>query len=178
MFSKIKKLMIKRILTISSPKKRAVLVRKYLKVDIGEGCHIYPGVDFGSEPYLIKLGNNVRITNGVRFITHDGGLWVLRNNGMLEDADLFGRIIIGNNVHIGLNAVIMPGVSIGDNVIIGVGSIVTKDVPSNVVVAGVPARVIKSIDDYYHKNKEYVVFTKHMPMKEKRQFLINKYISK
>ena len=50
-----------------------------LGASIGEGCEIYGGVSFGSEPYLIRIGDNVRITSGVKLITHDGGMWVIRN---------------------------------------------------------------------------------------------------
>lgn len=58
---------------------------------LGVDCEIYPDVEFGSEPYMITIGNHVRITNGVRFVTHDGGVWVLRNLG-LENADIFGKL--------------------------------------------------------------------------------------
>lgn len=161
--------------TFGNPSERAQVVKERNEVVIGDGCEIYKNVGFGSEPYLIKIGNKVRITEGVRFITHDGGMWVLRNNGTLKDADKFGRIVIGNNVHVGLNAVIMPGVTIGDNVIIGVGSIVTKDIPSNSVAVGVPAKVIRTIDGYYEKHKNDVDFTKEMSTVEKRAYLYKKY---
>ena len=137
----------------SSPSKRANLIKKYLNLSMGTGCEVYDKVTFGSEPYLIDIGDNVRITNGVSFITHDGGTWVLRNTGTAKDADLFGKIKVGNNVHIGINSVIMPGVSIGDNVIVGVGAVVTKDVASNTIVGGVPARLIRTMDEYFEKIK-------------------------
>jgi acetyltransferase-like isoleucine patch superfamily enzyme len=159
----------------SSPTQRAKILSERSEINIGTGCAIYRGVSFGSEPYLIDIGNNVRITKGVNFITHDGGMWVLRNNGMLKDADAFGRIKVGNNVHIGLNSTIMPGVTIGDNVVIGVGALVTKNIPSNSIAAGVPAKVIKSIDEYYEKHKDTVDYTKHMTTKEKAEYLLNKY---
>ena len=142
-------------------------------VHIGSNCEIYRTVQFGSEPYLITIGNNVRITSGVRLITHDGGLWVLRNMGLLPNADKFGRIKIGNNVHIGINTIIMPGVSIGNDVVIGCGAIVTKDIPNNCVVAGVPARVIETIDEYYEKVKDKCDFTKSYSAEEKKEYLIN-----
>ena len=78
-------------------------------------------------------------------------MWVLRNMKKLENADYFGKIKIGNNVHIGMNVIVMPGVTIGDNVVIGCGAIVTKNIPSNSVAVGVPAKVIESIDEYYEK---------------------------
>ncbi|WP_187149389.1 hypothetical protein [Treponema endosymbiont of Eucomonympha sp.] len=56
---------------------------------IGSGCWLCRDIFFGSEPYLIAIGNNVRITDGVCFITHDGGLWTLRKMDLLENADYF-----------------------------------------------------------------------------------------
>ena len=144
---------------------------------IGEGCEIYPTADFGSEPYLISIGNHVRINAGVLLITHDGGVWVLRRRLQISDAsklDLFGRITIGNNVHIGTNAIIMPGVHIGDNCIIGCGAIVTKDVPDDSISAGVPARVIESVNDYYEKHKDEFDFTKELSYAQKKKYLIDK----
>lgn len=141
-------------------------------VTIGDDCVVEKTADFGTEPYLIKIGNKVRITKGVRFITHDGGLWVLRNMGLIDSrADKIGVIIIGNNVNIGWNAMIMPGVSIGNNVVIGCGAIVTKDVPNNSVVAGVPAKVIESIEEYCEKNIENILLTKGMSYIEKKEYL-------
>lgn len=68
-------------------------------------------------------------------------------------------VSIGNNVWIGGNVVITPGVTIGDNVVIGAGSVVTKDIPANVVAAGNPCRVIREITDadkkYYYKDREF-----------------------
>jgi len=153
---------------------RVKILRKQ-GINIGENCEIYSNVSFGSEPYLISIGDNVRITSGCKFITHDGGVWVLRNLKLLDNADLFGKITIGNNVHIGLNTIIMPNVTIGNNCIIGCGAIVTKDIPDNSIAVGVPARVIETIDEYYKKNKERCDFTKNMNQKEKKEYIINKY---
>ncbi|MFR1295915.1 MAG: hypothetical protein ACLSBH_11080 [Coprobacillus cateniformis] len=79
---------------------------------IGEECEIYKDVVFGSEPYLIEIGDHVRITNGCKFITHDGGVWVIRQLMDDNEIDLFGKIIVGNNVHIGMNCIIMPNVKL------------------------------------------------------------------
>ena len=147
-------------------------------VVIGENCVVMSRVNFGSEPYLVRIGNNVRIAEEVSFFTHDGGAWVLRNLHILDDADFFGPIRVGNNVHIGMGAIIMPNVTIGDNCIIGVRAVVTKDVPSNSVVAGMPARVIETIGEYYEKHKDSCDFTKHMPPKEKKEYLKRKYHDK
>lgn len=160
----------------AGPHRRADMAAKLFNgLRIGKGCELYGGVSFGSEPYLIEVGNQVRITSGVKFVTHDGGMWVLRNNGLLENADLFGRIKIGNNVHIGINAIIMPGVTIGDNCVIGCGAVVTKSIPSNSIAAGIPAKVIKSLDSYYEDKKDLVDYTKSMTPEEKKTFLLKKY---
>lgn len=70
-------------------------------------------------------------------------------------------VTIGNNVWIGGNSVILPGVTIGDNVVIGAGSVVTKDIPDNMIAAGNPCKVIRKITeadrDYYYKNKKFDV---------------------
>lgn len=139
---------------------------------IGEECLVAGNVSFGSEPYLIKLGNKVKVTNGVSFVTHDGGMYVLRNMNLIPDGDLFGRISIGNNVFIGNKATIMPGVIIGDNVIIGYGAIVTKDIPDNSVAVGVPARVVRNIQDYYERTKDRALRTKHLAPEEKRKAIL------
>jgi len=141
---------------------------------LGSGCEIYPEVEFGSEPYLIEIGDHVRITNGVKFVTHDGGLWILRNLGA-GPIDRFGRIKIGNNVHIGWNTVVMPNVTIGDNVVIGCGSVVTKDIPPNSVAAGVPARVIETLQEYRMKIEPGgggVFATKGMLPDEKKAYIL------
>ena len=117
----------------------------------------------------------MRITSGCKFVTHDGGVWVLRNTKQLENADIFGRIIIKDNVHIGMNSIIMPNVTIGNNCIIGCGAVVTKDVPDNSIIGGVPAKYIKSIEEYYEKHKEDCDYTKRLSRKEKRKYLEEKY---
>ncbi|WP_199584884.1 DapH/DapD/GlmU-related protein [Collinsella sp. AM24-1] len=138
---------------------------------IGEGCEILNGFDFGSEPYLVTIGDNVRITSGVKITTHDGGAWTLRHMyPELVDIDRFGRVSIGDNSHIGMDAMIMPGVAIGRNCIVGARAVVTHDVPDNTVVAGVPARPIGTIEQYREKHSSEFVNTKHMGWQEKRDF--------
>lgn len=157
--------------SIASRKNRANLLRKD-GLKIGMNCEIYRDVNFGSEPYLIEIGDNVRITSGVKFCTHDGGVWTLRNMKDLKQIDLFGKIIVGNNVHIGWNTIIMPGVRVGNNCIIGCGSIVTKDIPDNSIAVGIPARVIETVDEYYQKNKNKFLNTADMEYEEKKVFVL------
>jgi len=158
----------------SDPKEMA----KYLKrkgLNIGSDCEVFPDVSFGSEPYLIKLGDKVKITSGVRFITHDGGIYVLRNINHAPNLDLIGRIIVGNNVFIGINSIILPNVTIGDNCIIGAGSVVSKSIPRDSFAVGVPARVIKSLDKYYADKENSIDYTKNMSPVEKRRYLLKKH---
>lgn len=145
---------------------------KRMGLSIGRGCEILNGYDFGSEPYLVSLGNNVRLAPGVRITTHDGGVWVLRNMiPQLKDIDRFGRVTIGDNCHIGMEAMIMPGVTIGSNCIVGARAVVTHDVPSGSVVVGVPARVICTVDEYLEKHSEEFVHTKFLNWLEKCSFI-------
>ncbi len=145
-------------------------------VTIGDNCEIYKDARFGSERFLIVIGNHVRINSGVSLITHDGGVWVLRDKcagygNEFMDADCFGMIRIGNNVHIGTNATIMPGVTIGENCIVACNAVVTHDIPSNTIVGGVPARVIEDIDEYAKKMRKKYIPTKHLNWDEKAKVI-------
>ena len=127
---------------------------------------------FGSEPYLITIGKHVEITTGVRLITHDGGVWVLRDDPAYSDYDFFGPIKIGNNVFLGNNVIVLPGVTIGDNCIIGAGAIVTRDIPPDSVAVGIPAKVLENIDDYKRKaDKPGALKTRKQNLKEKEKHI-------
>ena len=128
---------------------------------------------FGSEPYLVTLGNHVTVAANVQFITHDGGVWVFREQH--PDIDVFGEIVIGNNVFIGYGAIIMPRVHVGDDVVIAAASVVTKDVPDKVVVAGVPAKIICSLDEYYESVMKKCLRIKCISDAEKKKILLDKH---
>lgn len=152
-----------------------------LGAKIGDNCEIYKTVSFGSEPYLIEIGNHVRINANVVLSTHDGGCWVLRGlsnryGKEFAEVDCFGKIIIEDNVHIAHGVIVLPGVRIGKNSIVGCGAVVTHDIPPDSVAAGVPARVIETIDEYANKMKTKCVFTKNLTPSEKKQYLIDKYL--
>jgi acetyltransferase-like isoleucine patch superfamily enzyme len=147
------------------------IYRKYYGMTIGEKC-VFTGkkISFGSEPYLIEIGNRVRITADVKFETHDGGVGIFRDE--YPGINIFGRIKVSDNVFIGHNSIIMPGITIGENVVIGAGSIVTKDIPANSLAVGVPARVIKSIDEYKIKVLKKAVYIHSTdPEKRKKEIL-------
>lgn len=160
-------------LKLANEKKRPELLRKQ-GLNIGTGCSVANAVGFGSEPYLITIGDNVRITKNVQFITHDGGLWVVRNiYPKYSGADLIKPITVGNNVHIGIGATIMPGVHIGNNCVIGCGAIVTRDIPDNSIAVGIPAKVIESIEEYVAKNEKDFINTKGLSVEMKKKQLLN-----
>lgn len=121
---------------------------------VGKGVSIMGGVNFGSEPYLITLGDFVRLSFDVVLITHDGGTWAFRDNSDFSKVIKYGRINIGSYTFIGARSIIMPGVTIGERCVIGAGSIVTKDIPDGSVACGSPAKVITTTDDYAKKCKE------------------------
>lgn len=120
----------------------------------------------GSEPWLVQLGDHVTVAAGVRFITHDGGVWVFRHE--FPDLDVFGAITVGDNVFIGINAILLPGTVVGSNVVIGAGSVVRGRIPDNSVVAGVPARVVRSLDQYRANCLGKGVHVRHMSGDAKR----------
>lgn len=143
---------------------------RQLGMKIGYGTSFYEDFYKHSEPYLIEVGNNCQITEGVKAFTH-GGAHVIRN--INSNFDTFGKVRIGNWCYIGNNALIMPGVTIGDNVLVAAGSVVTKSIPANVVVAGNPARIICSVADYLKKNLQYNTKTKGMSSMKKKEVLLS-----
>lgn len=128
-------------------------------IRIGEGCYFldpkHVTIDT-TRPELVEIGDHVFIHRGTIILTHDWASWcfVYSHNEFLPS---HGHVKIGNNVWMGENVTILKGVTIGDNVIIGLGSVVTKDIPSNSIAVGVPARVIGSYEDYYEKRKKVYV---------------------
>lgn len=118
---------------------------------IGTGTRIQIR-SLGAEPYLISIGNHCMITEGVRFLTHDGAVWPFTD--AFPDLQSFGTIDIRDNCFIGINSIIKGKVTIGPNSIVGAGAIVTKDVPPGTVVAGNPAKIISSVEEYRQKTME------------------------
>ena len=115
-------------------------------VTVGEGCRIYIR-HFGSEPFLIKIGDGVTVTSGVRIITHDGSTGLVRDQSGRRYQS-YGPVNIGDNVFIGVNSIILPGVTIGSNVVIGAGSVVTRDIEDGMVAVGNPAKVVGSFNTF------------------------------
>ena len=133
---------------------------------MGQDCYIQTDVYIG-DPALIRLGDNVRLT-GCALFGHDGSVNMVNRAYGLR-LDRVGKIDIGSNVFVGYRAVVLPGVTIGDNVIVGAGAVVTRDLPSNSVAVGVPARRICSLDDHVERLKSANETFPWRPIIEKRK---------
>ena len=120
-------------------------------VSIGEDCHLVSMPKWGSEPWLITLGNHIEVSSDVHFITHDGSTWVFRNQDRYKDVIRYGKIEIKDNCFIGARTTILQGVTIGPNSVVGACSLVNKDVEPNSVYACIPAKRICSIEEYAEK---------------------------
>jgi len=146
---------------------------KYLRrkgMKIGENCLIGT-MNFSTEPYLIEIGNHVAIADDTEIVTHDGGVWCFRDE--IENADLFGRVKIGNNVFIGNNCTILPNTTIGDNCIIGSGSVLRGKFPENSVIVGNPAKVIMNIkvQRFLYLQNPDLLKTKNLARSQKTKFI-------
>lgn len=101
-----------------------------------------------SHPWLISFGDNVELAPRVHILAHD------TSTNLVTGYTRLGLVNIGDNVFIGADSIVLPNVTIGDNVIIGAGSVVTRDIPSNSIAAGNPAKVICKYDDYVKRKIE------------------------
>ena len=167
--SKLNRFFYKNIVRKTNPLKYA----KKIGVNFKGKAFLYGKVNWCTEPWLIEIGDNVHITDGVKFITHDGGTLIFRKE--IPDLEITKPIVIGDNVYLGNDVVILPGVRIGDNVVVGAGAVVSKDIPNNSVAVGVPARVVKSTDEYLKKIKRESLRLGHLRGREKDQALMKFY---
>lgn len=137
---------------------------------LGEHVHWQPR-KYPADAQFLKIHNNVAIAAGVEFTMHDIIHWVF--DGMAGDRDFAvykGCIEVYDNVFIGADARILPNVKIGPNAIIAAGSVINRDVPEGTVVAGVPARVIGSFEDFRQSRIEYTKRIRSMPESELPDF--------
>ena len=144
--------LIKRLYNIFQLKTNPAKWARKNGVKIGSNCSFTGSMDFGTEPYLIEIGNRVCIA-GAEFITHDGAVWVLKGkySDLPKDLVGYGRIKICDNVFIGRGCTFLRGVTVGENTIVGARSLVNKSLEPNSVYAGVPAKKICSLDEFKDK---------------------------
>src|SRR6266487_6216014 len=122
-----------------------------IQPDLFRDLNVGPGTSYSLSnldlvaPQLITIGRNCIIAPTAMILTHDASFLI--HTGKYRAR----RVTIGDEVFIGYGAVVMPGVTIGDRAIVGVRSVVTRDVPAEAVVAGVPARVMSTVDELMAK---------------------------
>lgn len=118
-------------------------------VKIGKGSKIGATVDIDhSAPELITIGKNVWVTRGVMLLCHQRDLSQYEVGKPVMDCELvYKPIVIKDGAHIGIGAIIMPGVTIGEGAVIGAGAVVTKDIPPYSVAVGAPAKVIRTFGE-------------------------------
>ncbi|HEV3312058.1 MAG TPA: acyltransferase [Chloroflexota bacterium] len=158
-----------------------VAMLRAMGVQIGQGTAIINGVrDFPSEPWLVEIGSRVTITRGVVLITHDGSSRVFRH--LVPEGSRYGNqfapVRVLDNSFVGENSILLPGVTIGPNSIVGAGSIVTKDVPPATVAAGVPARVICTLDEYVERYRSKMVPIESTDREALRRELTTRFFGK
>ena len=126
------------------------LIKMGMKV--GKNFHRMNGVILDpSHCWLIDIGDNVTMAPRVHILCHDA------STKQFLGYTKIGCVNIGNNVFIGADSVVLPGINIGNNVIIGANSTVTHDIPDNTVVAGSPAHRLSSLEEYIEKEKENMI---------------------
>ena len=121
--------------------------KRLLAAGVKMGENVYIGtrkIDL-AHGFLLEIGNNVTLSD-CRILLHDA------STKMFLGYSKVGKVVIGNNVFIGADAIILPNTKIGNNVIVGAGTVVTKDIPDNSVVVGNPGRVINNCDAYIERN--------------------------
>lgn len=122
------------------------LLKEEVSVRYKHGVRFYSNTHIDSLiPQFVEIGENFISAPGSLITAHDASTFLFSKKYRIE------KVIIGNNVFLGANSIVLPGVTIGNNVIIGAGAIITKDIPSNSVYAGNPAKFICTIDEYINK---------------------------
>lgn len=143
---------------IRGNKATSITYERYLRkigVKIGDGCVFHdPATTFidNDKPYMIEIGNNVHITRNCTIVAH-GYDWIVLKNYYNENYGSAGKIVIGNNVFLGMGTTVLKDVTIGNNVIIGAGSLVTEDIESECVAVGRPARKVMTLEEYREKRR-------------------------
>lgn len=128
----------------------AYLKRRNVLHAMGDDCSVQTNVLI-TDPQYVRMGNNVRLSGCVLF-GHDGSVNML-NRAYGCRIDRVGKIDLRDNVFVGHGAIVLPGVTVGPNAIVAAGAVVSRDVPPNSIVAGIPARRVGDLDAYVEKMK-------------------------
>jgi acetyltransferase-like isoleucine patch superfamily enzyme len=120
-------------------------------VRIGEGTYCTPANIDSIAPELIEIGRNCVIGPGSVIATHDASLFPTHGGHVVRPT------VIGDQVFIGYGAIVLAGVTIGSGAIIGAGAVVTKSVPPGVIVAGVPARPIGTVEERFRRLSDELI---------------------
>ena len=144
---------------------------KYVGVNVGEDCYISTK-NWSSEPFLIEIGNHVRIAGRTSFFTH-GGIWAIRKYYKDPGLERYGKIKVGDYTSIGEGCIINPGVTIGKCCVVGGGSVVTKSIPDGCMVGGNPAKFLGYTEDFYHRIKGVSLNCHGMSPEEKKDYLLS-----
>jgi acetyltransferase-like isoleucine patch superfamily enzyme len=136
------------IIPFTFPAQITVFLHRLRGVKVGKGSKISRTVQIDdSNPNLVEIGNRVWVTAGVMILCHQRNLDYYEVGKAVMDCPLkTAKVIIKDGAHIGIGAIIMPGVTIGEGAVIGAGSLVTKNIPPNSIAVGIPAKVIKSLN--------------------------------
>ena len=132
---------------------------------IGEDCKIYTFIS-AVEASLISIGDRTTVSSNVQFCTHDNAIC----KAIPGTTDLMGRITIGNDCFLGMNSILLCGVTLGDRCIVGAGAVVTKSYPAGSVIAGNPAKRICGIEEYAEKNAAQAYNYDPIPLREQPAF--------
>lgn len=143
--------MLKRLYSFYLKKRKPLVYARKIGVEIGDNLRLVGSPNWGSEPWLIRIGEHTLVSFDVSFVTHDAGTWCFRNQESYKHTVKFGRIKVGDNCFIGAKSTILPGVTIGNNCIVAAGAVVSKDIPSGEVWGGVPAKFIMTMMEYAEK---------------------------
>lgn len=142
-----------------------IMLMRRRGIRIGDECKIYTFITAG-EPSLISIGDRTTISSGVQFCTHDNAI----SKALPGTTDLVGRITVGNDCFLGMNSILLYGVTLGDHCIVGAGAVVTKSFPAGSVIAGNPARRVCGIEEYADKYRPQAYNYEPIPKPQRPAF--------
>ncbi|MEQ8763439.1 MAG: acyltransferase [Planctomycetota bacterium] len=137
-------------LDIAKRRKDPVELLRYRGAVVGRNVFIDKNVEIEQRAsFLLEIGDGVGIGENCRIILHDSSTW--------SHCDLptkFGKVVLRDRVYVGVSSIILCGVEVGAGTVIGAGSLVTKSLPAGVVAAGVPCKVLDTIENYSARMRE------------------------